>query len=334
MWSAAVARSSNCARRVRSMDRLAGPTITAPEDFFESCTPEVGAHQSNGLGSRFRHVAADRGWGIVNDEHGEPGLREGEGQHASARAEFQDGSLRCPLLQERDHIRVRGSAKRVLCGGMKFVTRLGQPVVWGVKGEPDAWLLSQIVRTSPRSRTSLPGDVLLRGGELVAGASLQGGRRRYLAVRDHALQRLLLPRHGGRLSQGTQLLHQPLSRRAGGHGRPEPARHQRHRRQVHQRRTHRRRGPDHLDTLVHHGQALWHQVLHGRIRTGPRSGWAGPPTVPGPAQNCRAGKGAQGFTTSDTRTIRDAATRQEIRRGTRTVCYKPAPRIACGNSSG
>ena len=93
------------------------------EDFFESCTPEVGAHQSNGLGSRFRHVAADPDGESSMMNTVNPAFARGSVSPASARAEFQDGSLRCPLLQDRDHIRVRGSAKRVLCGGMKFVTR-------------------------------------------------------------------------------------------------------------------------------------------------------------------------------------------------------------------
>jgi vancomycin resistance protein YoaR len=54
-----------------------------------------------------------------------------------------------------------------------------------------------------------------------------------------------------------------------------------------------------------------------------------PPTKPGPAENCHAGNGAQGFTTSDTRVLKDAGTGREIRRDTRTVKYNPQPKITC-----
>jgi vancomycin resistance protein YoaR len=54
-----------------------------------------------------------------------------------------------------------------------------------------------------------------------------------------------------------------------------------------------------------------------------------PPTKPGPAENCHAGAGAQGFTTSDTRVLKDVATGREIRRDTRTVKYNPQPKITC-----
>jgi vancomycin resistance protein YoaR len=63
---------------------------------------------------------------------------------------------------------------------------------------------------------------------------------------------------------------------------------------------------------------------------GERSHFVDPDTRPGPAANCHAGDGAPGFTTTDTRILRDAATGQEIRRDTRTVHYDPSPKIVCG----
>ncbi|QWF78282.1 VanW family protein [Amycolatopsis sp. CA-230715] len=63
---------------------------------------------------------------------------------------------------------------------------------------------------------------------------------------------------------------------------------------------------------------------------GSRSNPADPPTKPGPAENCHASNGAPGFTTSDTRVLRDAATGREVRRDTRTVHYNPQPKITCG----
>jgi vancomycin resistance protein YoaR len=63
---------------------------------------------------------------------------------------------------------------------------------------------------------------------------------------------------------------------------------------------------------------------------GERSNFSEPPTKPGPAENCHTGAGAQGFTTSDTRILRDAATGREVRRDTRTVHYNPQPKITCG----
>lgn len=63
---------------------------------------------------------------------------------------------------------------------------------------------------------------------------------------------------------------------------------------------------------------------------GERSNFSEPPTKPGPAENCHAGAGAQGFTTSDTRILRDAATGREVRRDTRTVHYNPQPKVVCG----
>ncbi|GAB3568199.1 VanW family protein [Amycolatopsis endophytica] len=54
-----------------------------------------------------------------------------------------------------------------------------------------------------------------------------------------------------------------------------------------------------------------------------------PSEKPGPAQNCHASNGAPGFTTSDTRVLRDAKTGREVKRETRTVHYNPQPKITC-----
>jgi vancomycin resistance protein YoaR len=63
--------------------------------------------------------------------------------------------------------------------------------------------------------------------------------------------------------------------------------------------------------------------------TGGRTAETPPFEKVGPAQNCKGSNGAPGFTTSDTRIIRDAATGAEVRRGTRTVKYNPQPKIIC-----
>lgn len=63
--------------------------------------------------------------------------------------------------------------------------------------------------------------------------------------------------------------------------------------------------------------------------TGGRSKFTEPPTKDGPAENCHASNGAQGFTTSDTRVIKDAKTGAEVSRKTRTVRYNPQPKIVC-----
>jgi vancomycin resistance protein YoaR len=63
---------------------------------------------------------------------------------------------------------------------------------------------------------------------------------------------------------------------------------------------------------------------------GERTAFTEPLAKPGPAENCHAGTGAQGFTTTDTRILRDAAGGREVRRDTRTVRYNPQPRITCG----
>ncbi|HEV7976360.1 VanW family protein [Amycolatopsis sp.] len=62
---------------------------------------------------------------------------------------------------------------------------------------------------------------------------------------------------------------------------------------------------------------------------GEKHNFSEPQPKPGPAENCHAGNGAQGFTTSDTRVLKDAATGREIRRDTRTVKYNPQPKIIC-----
>ena len=62
---------------------------------------------------------------------------------------------------------------------------------------------------------------------------------------------------------------------------------------------------------------------------GERTNFVPPQEKPGPAENCHASAGAQGFTTSDTRVLRDARTGREVRRDTRTVHYNPQPKIVC-----
>lgn len=64
--------------------------------------------------------------------------------------------------------------------------------------------------------------------------------------------------------------------------------------------------------------------------TGGRSGYTEPSPKQGPAENCHPSNGAQGFTTSDTRIIRDATTGAEVSRRTRSVSYNPQPKIVCG----
>lgn len=63
--------------------------------------------------------------------------------------------------------------------------------------------------------------------------------------------------------------------------------------------------------------------------TGGRSNPTEPQAKQGPAENCHPSNGAPGFTTSDTRIIRDAATGQEVSRNTRSVRYNPQPKIVC-----
>jgi vancomycin resistance protein YoaR len=63
---------------------------------------------------------------------------------------------------------------------------------------------------------------------------------------------------------------------------------------------------------------------------GTRANPSDPPTKPGPAENCHASNGAPGFTTTDTRVLKDASSGREVSRSTRTVRYNPQPKITCG----
>ncbi|MGX1808532.1 VanW family protein [Nocardia sp. NPDC055321] len=64
--------------------------------------------------------------------------------------------------------------------------------------------------------------------------------------------------------------------------------------------------------------------------TGERTKPTEPNTVTLPkGKDCIASEGAPGFTTSDTRIIRDAVSRKEISRHTRTVKYDPIPVVKC-----
>lgn len=54
-----------------------------------------------------------------------------------------------------------------------------------------------------------------------------------------------------------------------------------------------------------------------------------PTEKPGPAENCHAGNGSPGFTTTDTRILREAGSGREVKRDTRTVHYNPQPKIIC-----
>jgi vancomycin resistance protein YoaR len=63
---------------------------------------------------------------------------------------------------------------------------------------------------------------------------------------------------------------------------------------------------------------------------GSRANPSDPPTKPGPAENCHASNGAPGFTTTDTRVLKDASSGREVSRSTRTVRYNPQPKITCG----
>lgn len=63
---------------------------------------------------------------------------------------------------------------------------------------------------------------------------------------------------------------------------------------------------------------------------GSRANPSDPQTKPGPAENCHASNGAPGFTTTDTRVLKDASSGREVSRSTRTVHYNPQPKITCG----
>ncbi|HET9254363.1 MAG TPA: VanW family protein [Pseudonocardiaceae bacterium] len=62
---------------------------------------------------------------------------------------------------------------------------------------------------------------------------------------------------------------------------------------------------------------------------GPRTNYTDPPTETITDQPCSATPGTRGFTTSDTRVIRDANTHAELSRHTRTVRYDPIPHVIC-----
>lgn len=62
--------------------------------------------------------------------------------------------------------------------------------------------------------------------------------------------------------------------------------------------------------------------------TGARTNPVGPQEKPGPAQNCHSTNGIPGFTTTDTRIVKDLSGK-EIRRNTRTVHYNAQPKIVC-----
>jgi vancomycin resistance protein YoaR len=62
--------------------------------------------------------------------------------------------------------------------------------------------------------------------------------------------------------------------------------------------------------------------------TGERTNPTQPQEKPGPATDCHPTNGIPGFTTTDTRVIKDLAG-TEIRRDTRTVKYNPQPKILC-----
>jgi vancomycin resistance protein YoaR len=64
--------------------------------------------------------------------------------------------------------------------------------------------------------------------------------------------------------------------------------------------------------------------------TGGRSNETPPQEKQGPEENCHATNGAPGFTTSDTRIIREVGSGREVSRHTRTVRYNPQPKIVCG----
>ncbi|WP_240687285.1 VanW family protein [Amycolatopsis suaedae] len=62
--------------------------------------------------------------------------------------------------------------------------------------------------------------------------------------------------------------------------------------------------------------------------TGERHNFTEPQEKAGPTENCQPSNGAQGFTASDTRILRDLSGR-EVRREPRNVRYNPQPKITC-----
>jgi vancomycin resistance protein YoaR len=66
--------------------------------------------------------------------------------------------------------------------------------------------------------------------------------------------------------------------------------------------------------------------------TGARTGYTSPPTQnKAPGERCSPSRGSSGFTTSDTRVIRDLSGK-ELSRKTRTVIYNPQPRVVCATA--
>ncbi|HEY6423280.1 MAG TPA: VanW family protein [Pseudonocardiaceae bacterium] len=63
--------------------------------------------------------------------------------------------------------------------------------------------------------------------------------------------------------------------------------------------------------------------------TGPRTDFTDPKTETITGQPCTNSAGAQGFTVTDTRVIRDAHTHAELTRRTRKVVYDPIPHVIC-----
>lgn len=63
--------------------------------------------------------------------------------------------------------------------------------------------------------------------------------------------------------------------------------------------------------------------------TGGRTNQTDPQPKQGPAENCHASNGAPGFTTSDTRIVREVGSGREVSRNTRSVKYNPQPKIVC-----
>ncbi len=64
--------------------------------------------------------------------------------------------------------------------------------------------------------------------------------------------------------------------------------------------------------------------------TGGRTNQTPPQEKQGPEENCHPTNGAPGFTTTDTRIIREVGSGREVSRNTRTVRYNPQPKIVCG----
>jgi vancomycin resistance protein YoaR len=63
--------------------------------------------------------------------------------------------------------------------------------------------------------------------------------------------------------------------------------------------------------------------------SGERTDFVEPTTKPGPSENCKPSSGGRGFTTSNTRILKDASSGEVVRREPRTVTYNPHPKITC-----